>query len=194
MTAVLNEVMTDGYLKNYVGYHAYKVARRFPNSMDREDAEQEIWEAIIKAMNKYDGRKTPVETARSAAFSKYGHMIDGRLRKLPFNEKMAHYDQYAHPQEFADHDPCYELVEANITLDRIEEILSTEANRPRQYRTALKKANSPKLYRTALDWFRLMRKGYSAQESADELSIPVDYLYVIHRRVFKSVVRNLPLV
>jgi hypothetical protein len=191
MTAVINEAIKDTYLQNYIGYHAHKVAQKFPNSMDHEDVKQELWEAIIKAMNKYDGSKTPSDTARSAVFSKYGHMIDGRMKKLPFNEKLIHYDQIQTQQftnqnqhtqyEIPSYDSSYELVEANDTLDKIDNSLKVEANKAKQYSIAL-------------NWFRLMRKGYNTIDSAHELSVSVDYLYVIQNRIFKGVVRYLPFV
>lgn len=177
MIQAVNEVLGDSYLKNYISYYAYKLNQRFPNSIGQEDAEQTFWEEIIKSMKSYEGGKSPSDHARSAVFSKYGHMIDKRLKKTVTNEKTYHYDHSECSIELPYIDSCFETVEANITLDAIEQILQKEAEKGRQYSLAV-------------DLFRLKRLGYTTKESAKLLNVTVEYLWTIWHRVVKKVVKN----
>lgn len=181
MTQAVQEVLSDSSLKGYVSYYAHKIARRFPNFMDKKDAEQDLWEAIFKALPRYDGRKPIGAYARAAVFSKYGHLIDKRLKKLKWYEYVYHYDKCENPVDLTYTDRCFETVEANITLDNIEKFLEEEAKTRKQYTVAL-------------NWFKLMRKGYSPQESAETLSVTVEYLWNIRSRIFRKVVRDLSFV
>lgn len=171
MTEAMQEVLSDHYLGNWIGYYAHKMSRRFPTTMGREDAKQVLWEAIVKAMNAYNGEKTPIDHARSAAYSKYGSMISGRLKKLPFHEKMSTGDFEDTTRTVAGKNDDIRRIEANDSLDRIEKLLQQESERG-------------KTSTLALGWLRLMRKGYTVDESARKLGVTANYLYQIRHRVF----------
>jgi DNA-directed RNA polymerase specialized sigma24 family protein len=193
MSSSINaEVFEDDDLKTFIGIQANKLARRFPSTLDREDAEQELWEAVIKAMPKYDGSTTFLMFAKSAAQSKYGHLIDGRYRKLPFNETFVRFDPNSIDSDdpvyqkivhkYFEYDEGFEAVEVSDALDRIEESLKVEAEKAAQYVIAFR-------------WFRLLRRGFSTQEAATRLKVSTNYLYVIRNRIFNAEnVRNLTLI
>ncbi len=188
-SSVCTQVFENEDLKAFIGIQANKLARRFPHTMDKEDAEQELWEAVIKALPKYDDKTSFLVFAKSAAQSKYGHLIDGRYRKLPFNESIMRFDPNSIDsddpvyqgivQKYFAHDPGFEEIEVSDALDRIEKSLEAEAEKAAQYVVAFR-------------WFRLLRKGYSTKEAAEELGVTTNYLYVIRSRVFNAdAVRNL---
>lgn len=194
MTDTMQGVLSDSYLRNYVGYYAHKVARRFPNSMDKEDVEQDLWEAIIRAMKRYDGTVSPSEHARLAVFSKYGSMINKRLKKLPFNEKMFRYDQTPthlsnhytedHISYFTGEDPIFSSTDLSYLLIEERDVLERIGKELRA------KAEEGRSYILTYQWFQAMQEGLTVSESAARLGVSENYLYQIKHRAL-GIVRSL---
>ena len=179
MNISLDTIVSDENLQKYVRYFSYKISKKFPNSMDREDAENDIWESIIIAVKKPRKGKDPIKVARSAAFSKCGPAIHQTPEKVKFNEEMFRLENgFEHTPKYLDQ--SYKTVEARCLIDQIESVLVCRSSDRRQYQTALQ-------------WFRLMKKGYSTTEAANKLSVTPNYLYRLRTRIFRTIIQEFSL-
>lgn len=173
MKTSLDVVVSDKYLRKYVNHFAYKISKTFPNSMDKEDAEGDIWESIIVAIKKRENDEDLMKVARSTVFSKCGPAIHQPSEKIKFNEEMHRIENgFEHTPNYID--KSHAVIEARWLIDQVESILVYRSTEWKQYKMALR-------------WFRLMKKGYSTVESARELSVTTSYLYRLRTRVFDTI-------
>lgn len=174
--ALMERCLTDPVIGKAVRGFAYWVAHCRPNSMDREDAEQDIWEAIFKALPRYDGSKTLTEFALSVAYSKRGHMTSHRINHANYlNEDALRYT--SEPVGFGSVDEGFSQADAVLTLDRIEEDILIESRRSHQFRIVL-------------DSFRLLRTGMNQSQAARRLRTTRGCICRNMRRLRESVIMN----
>ena len=149
-------------VRKYVHYFGVKIQRLYPGLMDVEDAENELWAAVFRAISKrYTPEEPLIPFARHAVYSQYGTMINkrGNYGRL-LNEGID-----LNPDFMVDYDdPCYTEAENSFTLDQIREDLMECARASRQYRYAIQT-------------FELMRNGATMRECCESLKISKNYGY-----------------
>ena len=172
-------------LKSFIEYHAYKICKRYPRSMERSDAENILWESLIKNLHKYDPTITDLASfARTLVYRRcMNHLTVNRNLKNHFYEHCVdlwNADQTEIP-DIADtvatrrYNTDTTKTHNKIILDCIEHDLYQEAIGKRR-----------DMMKTALHVFKLFRKGWSGYEIANRLDISVGYVYRL-----KKIIKNI---
>lgn len=174
MSNNIKEIIDHPLVRNVVAFRACQITRRFPKTYDFEDAKQELWEAVVKAVQKYDGTGEIVQYVTTEVYRKYGNFIN----QLEY-KRAAWYESQTGFLDYPVEDDSFEKVNANCLLDQIESTLEKESKKSKQYQIAL-------------DWFKLLRKDVTIKEASKSLNISESYFYVLRHRIFKDLVIDHP--
>lgn len=166
----VEQCLSDIRLNRYIKYRASQVARIRPHTYDIDDASQELWLAIFKALPRYTGPEHLSDFASARVYSRYGQLIDSRRNHILDVYEKAYRDTVCNTPHF---DKSFSLVEANLTLDHIEKILKEESKNGRQFNITLK-------------FIQGKRKGLDIHTTAQSIGISVEYLRNAVSRVRKS--------
>ncbi len=151
-------------VQRYIHHYGFKLHRAFSDFLDVEDAENELWTAVFRAIHlRYVKQKPLLRFAKRAVFSWYGYMLQKYGK--------AAYDFHVYGQgdpdleigtEVGANDRMYTRVENKHTLDMIEQDLIARAKTSKQYRYAVRE-------------FRLLRSGATIKECCEYLEISSSY-------------------
>ena len=137
--SLIEQCLDDTGLRVFIHRRAQEIAYSRPSHFDVEDAEQELWEALIRALPRYDaGVFSLHQFALSHVYSRYGCLSTKRLKNaeaLSYDPEFGQPSGVAYPEIFTDR--SFELVDAQLTLDQIESTLKHEASKGRQFALAL---------------------------------------------------------
>lgn len=119
MKQVVLACINDGDVGRVVDHYARKLAGRFPHVFDLDDGRQELWTAIVDRLNRDDNYQSITYVAMSAARSKYGTILKGRLRNSEINHtySSAFMDVYLNVN--GEMDRSIERVDARHLLDTV---------------------------------------------------------------------------
>jgi len=167
--ALMQACIENRTIQKYVHHFAVKVHETYPRLLDVEDAKNDLWIAVFRAIQKrYTKQKPLIQFAKSAVFSQYGSMVKKRgnaARRL--------HESMDPDTELGLVEPFYLRIEANYTLDQIEKDLIERASASRQYRYAV-------------ITLRLLREGASIKECYEHLHISKYHGY----KVFHEIIRK----
>ena len=187
MPTNIQEIIDNEYVQSMVINRAYILSQKFHKSLDFEDAKQNIWEAVIKAVNRYNGMGELLYHVLTNIRYYYGNFVrHPEANRLEWYESEISYDFRGEIDEsfvnegnydsfMGEIDESFEKVEANILLDNIEKTLKKESEKS-------------VAYKLALDWFKLLRKDYTTKEASESLNVSVNYLNIIKYRILKNLV------
>ena len=179
MNAEMREVLHDATFRKWVGYYAYKLSRRYPELMDADDAKQELWEAVVVRFHKGTRGENLQDCARSAAYSKYGHVITAQSRRARMRGSEREED-HADALETASAEPLeFAVIEANDTLDRIDVIVRSE------------RKSATREHQVVASWLALARRGYTHKQCAQTIGITPEHLRTARHRVLKPIAAKL---
>jgi len=156
-------------VQKYIQHFGRKINRVYPRLLDREDAENELWVAVFRAIReRFKPHMRLIPFAMNAVFSQYGSMIKrrGNVTRL-MNERVDT------DVEVTQIDRSYEEIEVNFTLDQIEHDLMMRAKAGRQYRYA---------FRT----FGMLRNGATIRECCEKLEISKQYGYKLFHEIIRE--------
>lgn len=160
-------------IQKYIHYFGVKIHKVYPGLLDVEDAKNELWVAVFRAINKrYRDEKSLITFAKRAVFSQYGSIIkkNGNAARL-LNEQAAK-NPFYYSRLVSNHSFC-DRVEAKFTLDQIEKDLNERASSSRQYRYAVKMMG-------------LLRNGATFKDCCQRLHISKTYVYTIFHEIIRE--------
>ena len=168
--ALMQACIESKTIQKYVNHFAIKVHEIYPGLLDIDDAKNDLWEAVFRAVQRrYVKQKPLIQFAKRAVFSQYGSMVGehgNAARRL--------HECMDSDVELCFYEPLtYLRIEANYTLDQIERDLMERASASRQYRYAV-------------ITLRLLREGASIKECHEYLHISKYHGY----RIFHEIIRK----
>jgi hypothetical protein len=159
-----------------VQFLAWKLHRFHRQVMDTEDAENELWCAVFRAVRTRYKPPTPlIQFAKDVAYSRYGCLIrtHGNLQRQ-MNQRCftiimgtATNDGGEEPRGI---DRTYELIDARDVLRDIRESLQARARKSKQFRLATKV-------------FDMMLEGSGLTEYSKRLHISVKYGWKLGQKI-----------
>lgn len=159
--ALMQACVNDTSLQKYVHYLSVKIHLIYPRFLDVDDAKNDLWEAVFKAIqDRFSPEKSLFHFAKRVLFSNYGTMIGRGNLTLLMNERVTDSDHGLSGYV----DRSFEKIESLFTLDQIEHDLEEEASRSRRYRLVIKT-------------FRHLRTGITLKQIYDRLSISPSHVY-----------------
>lgn len=165
----MDQCVKNKELQRYVRHFAYKVKAIYPCYMDVEDAENELWFSLFRAIsNRYDGKTSLFLFAKRSIFSKYGNLSKDRS-----NASKLMNETYSSTTPIPVIDTQYKLVEANYTLDQIEKDLKERQGESRQYTYAVAQ-------------FGYLREGKTMTEFCEDIGLSRSYGYFIFSNIIKK--------
>lgn len=172
MKSLIEKCLADDDLCRFIKIRARVASKVRPSTFEQEDAEQEMWEAILKHLPEFDGSVTLHSFCLSKAFSKYGNMVNPKSNLAKYENSIDHTDDYT----VGKLDNSYELINTNEVLDQVEEILQYESNKRKQYQIALSS-------------IKLQRAGFTQSETADLIGISKPYMRNIMMRTRRDLLK-----
>ena len=168
--SLVDTCVQSNQIQAYITHFSRKLHIKYQQSMEVEDAKQELWYAILKALPRYRYEVKLVDFAKRAVFSHYGTMISDRGNKTKVMN--------ARTSDLEDHNPAgvdasYAIVDAQFTLEQIERDLATRAGKSRQYQVAI-------------ELMGLMKLGMSVRESCKTLKVSHQY----GSKIFNNIIRK----
>jgi AraC-like DNA-binding protein len=160
-------------IQKYIHHFGVKIHNVYPILLDIEDAQNELWLAVFRAINeRYREEKSLIIFAKRAVFSRYGTMIknDGNAART-MNEIAGKNLFYSN--KLTSHHSFCDRVETEFTLDQIEKDLNERASSSRQYRYAVK-------------MMVLLRKGATFKDCCQRLHISKTYVYTIFHEIIRE--------
>ena len=163
MDTAMQELMKSKELKLTIGYRAHALWRRFPRTLEQEDIEQELWIAVIRAMNKQRNISDPVKVARDAVYSQYGTFLHAySILKLEFYESISSIGSTV----MSESDTVELSVENQDLLDSLCRMLKQKSRDSQQFKHAY-------------HWVRLSRDGLTTRECTAAIGISKAMMYRI---------------
>ncbi len=168
--ALMQMCVDDTSLQKYIFNLGKKIHSVYPKLLDVSDAENELWEAVFKAIqDRFTDEKPLIKFARQVCYSRFGTMIGRGNKKRLWSETPAclTYGDDAYI------DRSFNRLDTAFTLDQIEDDLKTYAKQSRQYRLAVRT-------------FKYLRKGFTMKDCCKRLKIEKTHGYHI-----RDLIRNL---
>jgi len=161
--ALMQACVNNTSLQKYIHHLGVKIHLIYPRYLDVDDAKNDLWEAVFKAIrDRFSPEKPLIQFAKQAIFSCYGTMIGRGNLTLLMNERVTNLDQGLSGCV----DRSFEKIDALFTLDQIERDLEEEASRSRRYRLVIKT-------------FRHLRTGITLKQIYERLSISSTHIYYL---------------
>jgi len=156
--ALMQKCVDDEEVQKYVHHFGVKLHGIYPKLLEVEDAENELWLSVFRAVReRYEPEKPLILFAKRAVFSRYGSMFKPQKNNARLLNEHAISDTDA-PYN----DPSYNIIDAEFTLDQIEKDLRKHAATSRQYLLAMRT-------------LKLLRRGVTIKECWQTLWISQKY-------------------
>lgn len=176
LPTVKEQCVTSSRINRCVSVYARRLLRVYRRSSELGDLTNELWIAVFEAVEKrYHPGAVLEKIACDAVYSKYGHMLPHNGERV-INKKKVHliHNETTYLDETNSRiDSSYELIEAQCTLDQIEQSLN------RRYAES-------RVYRIAVLQLRYFRRGYNETEFCKKTGTPRS----TSDRVFSTVVQK----
>jgi len=171
MSAALMQMCVESIsLQKYIFNLSRKIHSVYPRLLDVSDAENELWEAVFKAVkDRFKDDRPLIKFARQVCFSRFGTMIGRGNKKRLWSETL---DYFTYGDN-ACIDQSFNRIDMMFTLDQIEDDLKAYAKQSRQYQLAVRT-------------FRCLRKGLTMKACREKLKIKKTHSYHL-----RDLIRNM---
>lgn len=170
MNSLIDECLSDKDLHGFIHHYARRIAGSLHWTYDIEDGKQELWTAVISAVQHYDYSRPLSDFARSAVYSRYGN-----IQKLGQGKSATMYHEAQRCEcDIGMSEDFTELADAKITLDSIEADLKTESNTSKQWKIALQS-------------IQFIQDGYNQKEISELIGVSHGYVKNVMMKLRKRV-------